>query len=386
MNNFHFLISFIQDLYGTKEPIPLHAPVFMGKEHAYLADAVNSTFVSSIGAYVSQFETNIAKFTNSPSAIVTVNGTSALHTALVLAGVTHDDYVLTQALSFVATANAIKYCNADPVFIDVDLETLGLSPLMVEAWLDENAYIDDNQQCRKKSDHRAIKACIPMHTFGHPVNMHKLLEVCDRWRICIIEDAAESLGSFYAGVHTGTMGRFGILSFNGNKIITTGGGGMILTNQELGRQAKHLTTTAKLQHPYEFYHDRLGFNYRMPNINAALGCAQLENLELFINNKRKIAQCYAEFFRNNPGLQFISEPQNCRSNYWLNAVICNHREERDALLRVTNSAGIMTRPIWQTLDCLPMFQLSACGVLTNTKWLAERVVNLPSSTTLKQRA
>jgi len=372
------LVQFIKDRYRTDERIPLHAPLFVGHEREYLLETIDSTFVSSVGPFVDKFEQDMAAYTKSPSAVVTVNGTSALHMALMLAGVTTDDYVITQALTFVATGNAIHYCKAEPLFIDVDRTHLGLSPLAVDAWLEEYAYLDDAGQCHYKKDNRIIRACVPMHTFGHPVDMDSLIYVCKRWRLTIIEDAAESLGSIYKGSHTGTLGQLGILSFNGNKIITTGGGGMILCNTELGKRAKHLTTTAKLPHPYEFYHDEVGFNYRMPNLNAALGCAQLEQLERFVESKRKLAQGYERLFEHS-SLKFIIEPQHCRSNYWLNGVICADRSERDELLQVTNDVGIMTRPIWQLLNRLPMFKDAPHGSLANTEWLADRVVNLPSS-------
>lgn len=375
---FDSLIQFIREQYNTNELIPLHAPLFIGKEREYVLDSINSSFVSSVGQYVNQFENSIANYTQSPAAVVTVNGTSALHMALLLAGVTQGDYVLTQALSFVATANAICYCHASPVFIDVEKNTLGLSPVMVDAWLEEHAYLDDQGQCRKKSDHRPIRACVPMHTFGHPVNMDDLIAVCRRWHLWLVEDAAESLGSFYKEKHTGTLGDIGVLSFNGNKLLTTGGGGMILTNSTLGKRAKHLTTTAKRAHAYEFYHDELGYNYRMPNLNAAIGCAQLEQLELFIASKRQLAARYDDFFAQT-SLKFIREPANCRSNYWLNAVLCQSREERDELLKTTNEAGIMTRPIWQPLDTLPFFKGAPSDHLATTKWLSDRIVNLPSS-------
>jgi aminotransferase in exopolysaccharide biosynthesis len=372
------LVQFIQDRYSTHERVPLHAPVFQGHEREYVLETINSTFVSSVGSFVDKFEHDMASYTNSPSAVVTVNGTSALHIALLLAGVTPDDYVLTQALTFVATGNAIRYCKAEPIFIDVDKSHLGLSPLAMDAWLEEHALLDGAGQCRYKKDNRIIRACVPMHTFGHPVDMDALKYVCQRWQLTIVEDAAESLGSLYKGSHTGTLGAFGIFSFNGNKIITTGGGGMILCNSESGKRAKHLTTTAKVPHPYEFYHDEVGFNYRMPNLNAALGCAQLEQLDCFIESKRKLAHSYERLLVNS-SLTFIKEPPDCRSNYWLNGVICADRSQRDELLQVTNDAGIMTRPVWQLLNRLPMFKDAPHGPLPNTEWLADRVVNLPSS-------
>lgn len=372
------LINFVREQYQTEDFIPLHAPRFIGNEKAYVMDAIDSTFVSSVGAYVDQFECDMAKYTNSPSTVVTVNGTSALHCALLLAGVKAQDYVITQALTFIATCNAIAYCNAEPIFIDVDKHTLGLSPQALDAWLDEFSFVDDHGDCRHKNDQRIIRACLPMHTFGHPADLDGLLDVCRRWNLKMVEDAAESLGSLYKGRHTGTFGELGILSFNGNKIITTGGGGMILTNKELGQKAKHLTTTAKKPHPYEYVHDEIGFNYRMPNINAALGCAQLEQLELFIEKKRALASSYNEFFKDS-SMHFIVEPAQCRSNYWLNAVICEDLAQRNELLQKTNDSGVMTRPIWHLMNQLAMYKNALSGPLNHSEWLVDRVVNLPSS-------
>lgn len=375
---FDSLIRFIRATFQTNQPIPLHAPVFMGNERAWVLDAIDSTFVSSVGAYVDRFERDMAAYTKSPGAVVTVNGTSALHIALKLAGVSSQDYVITQALTFIATCNAIAYCNAEPVFIDVDRDTLGLSPNAVDAWLDEHAFIDDAGICRLRADNRVIRACVPMHTFGHPAKLDELVEVCNRWGLALIEDAAESLGSLYKGRHTGTFGQSGILSFNGNKIMTTGGGGMILTNEQLARRAKHLTTTAKIPHPYEYVHDEIGYNYRMPNINAALGCAQLEQLEHFIDAKRRLARQYAEELKNSE-LVFVDEPAKCRSNFWLNAVICENREARDQLLEVTNKNSVMTRPIWELICQSEHYRHCPRGPMANSVWLRDRVVNLPSS-------
>lgn len=375
---FDNLVGYIRDTYRTNAFIPLHAPIFSGHEKKYVLDAIDSTFVSSVGAYVDKFEHDIALYTNSPSAVVTVNGTSALHTALMLSGVKANDYVMTQSLTFVATCNAITYCQAEPIFIDVDKHTLGLSPSALDAWLHEFAYIDDDNSCRYSKDQRIIRACVPMHTFGHPVDLDALIDVCNRWHLLMIEDAAESLGSLYKNKHTGTFGASGILSFNGNKIMTTGGGGVILSNQELGRRAKHITTTAKLPHPYEYQHDEVAFNYRMPNINAALGCAQLEQLNGFIEQKRILAKGYETFFKNSE-LQFFSEPMHCRSNYWLNAILCEDKTQRDALLKFTNDHGIMTRPVWHSMHHLPMFKSAPKGTLDNAQWLEDRIVNIPSS-------
>lgn len=375
---FESLIQFVREQYRSKEFIPLHAPVFAGHEHAYVADTIDSTFVSSVGAFVDRFEREVAAYTGSPRAVATVNGTAALHVALTLAGVRPGDWVITQPLTFVATCNAIAYCHAEPVFVDVDRHTLGLSPLALEAWLQEHAQVGDDQLCRVKDSGAVIRACVPMHTFGHPADLNGLVAVCARWKLALVEDAAESLGSFYHDRHTGTFGQLGTLSFNGNKIITTGGGGMILSNEAIGSRAKYLTTTAKRPHPHEFVHDELGYNYRLPNINAALGCAQLEQLEGFVAVKRELAARYASHFQGSD-LQFLTEPANCRSNYWLNAVICQDRAQRDALLQATNDQGVMTRPIWALMNHLPMYANCRKGDLTNAQWLEARVVNLPSS-------
>ena len=377
---FNSLLAFIRDHFQTQDFIPLHAPVFIGSEREYVLDAIDSTFVSSVGAYVDQFERDIASYTGSPGAVVTVNGTSALHMALILAGVTEGDYVMTQALTFVATCNAITYCHAEPIFLDVDRHRLSLSPVAMEHWLEEHAFIDDAGVCRHRANHRIIRACVPMHTFGHPADVDGLVAVCHRWGLQLVEDAAESLGSLYNGRHTGTFGQLGILSFNGNKIITTGGGGMILCNSEQAMRAKYLTTTAKKHHPYAYFHDEVGFNYRMPNLNAAMGCAQLEQIELFVENKRALAHSYEQFFKHS-SLQFVTEPEQCRSNYWLNAVVCEDLSQRDALIETSNKAGVMTRPLWEPMNHLPMFNRAPTGSLSNTQWLAERVVNLPSSVT-----
>lgn len=375
---FDSLVKFVRDQYGTEDFIPLHAPVFSGHEREYVVETIDSTYVSSVGSFVDRFERDMAAYTGSQRAVATVNGTAALHAALVLAGVKSGELVLTQSLTFVATCNAIAYCGASPVFIDVDRSTLGLSPQALEEWLASHATVDADGVCRTKQDGRVIRACLPMHTFGHPANLDGLVAVCSKWHLMLVEDAAESLGSFYKGQHTGTFGDVGVLSFNGNKIITTGGGGMILADEEIGARAKHITTTAKKPHPYEYVHDELGYNYRLPNLNAALGCAQLEQLEQFVASKRVLASRYSEFFRGSE-FQFVEEPDGCRSNYWLNAVICTDSAQRDALLKATNDCGVMTRPIWKLMSHSPVYANCLRGDLTNSEWLEARVVNLPSS-------
>jgi len=375
---FESLIGFVREQYGTGAMIPLHAPVFAGREQEYVVETITSTFVSSVGAFVDRFERDLASYTGSPRAVATVNGTAALHIALKLAGVEQGDLVVTQPLSFVATCNAISYCGAEPVFVDVERATLGMSPLSLAGWLEENARMDSDGLCRTRADNRVVRACVPMHTFGHPADLDGLAAVCRRWRLVLVEDAAESLGSLYKGRHTGTIGDLGTLSFNGNKIITTGGGGAILAGETLGSRAKHLTTTAKKPHPYEYIHDEVGYNYRLPNLNAALGCAQLEQLEDLVARKRELAQGYRVLFDGSE-LEFISEPEGCRSNYWLNAVVCTSRAHRDALLKKTNDNGVMTRPIWALMNHLPMYANCRRGELPNAEWLEARVVNIPSS-------
>ncbi|MDN4496665.1 LegC family aminotransferase [Pseudomonas mosselii] len=382
------LVKFIRAQYRTDEFIPLHAPLFKGNERQYVVDTIESTFVSSVGAFVDRFERDMQAYTGCSRAVATVNGTSALHVALLLAGVKPGELVVTQSLTFVATCNAITYCGATPAFVDVDRETLGLSPRALDAWLEQVAERGDDGLCRLREDGRIIRACLPMHTFGHPVALVDLVRVCEKWGLVLVEDAAESLGSYYRGQHTGTFGELGTLSFNGNKVITTGGGGMILARDETtGSRAKHLTTTAKRAHPYEYVHDEVGYNYRLPNINAALGCAQLEQLDGFLAAKRVLAEAYrAELEGNEAGLQFVVEPEGCRSNYWLNAVVCQDLAQRDALLKGTNEAGVMTRPIWALMNRLPAYTGCPRGDLANAEWLEARVVNLPSSVPVQETA
>lgn len=376
-------VDFVRSLYNeTSAFIPLHAPVFQGNEKKYLNECVDSTFVSSVGKFVDEFEKRISEYTGAKKAVVCVNGTNALHLALQLVGVEEGDEVLTQALTFIATANAINYCGANPVFIDVNKQTLGLCPEALSQFLEGNAELKGDA-CYNKHTGRRIKACVPMHTFGHPCMMDELLELCAQYHIELVEDAAESLGSYYKGKHTGVLGRVGVLSFNGNKVMTTGGGGMLLfTDEELASKAKHLTTQAKVAHPWEFSHDLVGYNYRMPNINAALGLAQLEQLNHFLENKRTTAMAYRGFFEGIDELTFFEEPEDCKSNYWLNVVLLKDRGVQQAFLKGTNDAGVMTRPIWRLMNKLPMYQHCQCGELTNSEWLEDRIVNIPSSVKL----
>ena len=379
---FQNVIGFIKDLYGNQEFVPLSVPKLIGNEKKYLDDCIDTTFVSSVGQYVDRFEKDIAAYTGAKRAVVCVSGTNALHMAMMLAGVERDDEVLTQALTFIATCNAIAYIGAHPVFLDVDRSTMGLSPDAVKEWLTKNAEIR-NGQCYDKNTNRRVKACVPMHTFGHPVRIEELAAACAEWHIELVEDAAESIGSKYKGIHTGLFGKVGALSFNGNKTITTGGGGMLLfMDEELGAFAKHLTTQAKVPHRWEFKHDHIGYNYRMPNINAALGCAQLEHLDEFIADKRETAKAYAEYFKNVDGIEFFTEPDNSFSNYWLNVVILPDHDKQIEFLQETNDNGVMTRPIWELMNRLPMFENCQHDHLTNTNWFADRVVNIPSSVRL----
>lgn len=372
------ITDFIHDLYGAPE-VPLHTPCFIGNEKKYLAECVDTTFVSSVGQFVDRFEEKMAQYTGAARAVTCVNGTNALHLALLLVGVVRGDEVLTQALTFIATCNAIRYIDAHPVFLDVDQSTMGLSPDAMREWLSRNAEIKDSQ-CFNKNTQRRIKACVPMHTFGHPARIDEIAAVCEEYHIELVEDAAESLGSLYKGQHTGLFGRVGVISFNGNKTITTGGGGMLLlNNEELGAQAKHLTTQAKVPHRWEFIHNRVGYNYRMPNINAALGCAQLEHLEEFVLNKRETAEKYHAFFATIDDMDYFLEPENCRSNYWLNTILLKDRQAQQDFLQYTNDHGVMTRPAWQLMNRLEMFKGCETDGLKHTQWLEERIVNIPSS-------
>lgn len=372
-------INFIREKFNEPEKfIPLHVPTFRGNEKKYLEECIDSTFVSSVGAYVDLFEDKMSAVAQTKKSVAIVNGTAALQVALRLAGVKKDEEVITQALTFVATANAIAYNNAIPVFLDVDLDTMGLSPKAVSAFLEEFGEVREGG-CFNKQTGRRIAACMPMHTFGFPVHLDELLEVCEQWNIPLVEDAAESLGSSYKGKSTGSFGKVGAFSFNGNKIVTCGGGGSIVTNDiDLAAEGKFLTTTAKEPHPYEYVHNVLGYNFRMPNLNAALACAQLENLEPFLENKRALAQDYSAFF-SSQGIKFRTENPNTKANYWLMAVELENKEDRELFLKETNAAGVMTRPIWQLMFRLPMYRDCYRDSQKNASFLEERIVNIPSS-------
>ena len=378
LNIFSEIANFIKSLYPNENPVPLHAPRFTGNEKKYVVDAIDSTFVSSVGKYVDRFEKIICEITGAKYAIATVNGTCALHVALELAGVEQDDEVITQPVSFVATANSIAHCGAKPIFLDVERETLGLDPTALKSFLQAHARIRENA-CYNKATGKRIAACVSMHTFGHPCRIDEIAEICNHYHIALVEDSAESLGSLYKGKHTGTFGLFGIYSFNGNKTVTCGGGGAIVTNDEaLAKKAKHITTTAKVPHLYEYVHDMIGYNYRLPNLNAALACAQLEQLDSFIENKRELARRYQKYFES-LDIPFIKEPEHAHSNYWLNAIILPDRKTRDEFLKATNEAGVMTRPIWRLLNKLNMYKDCRVDALENAQWLEDRVVNIPSS-------
>lgn len=378
MTSIDSVVSFIKKQYKTKSFIPLHVPHFGGNEKKYLLETIDSTFVSSVGAYVDQFEIMMQTITQTQKAIAVVNGTAAIQVALRLLGVKSGDEVLTQALTFVATANAIAYQNATPVFLDVDLDTMGLSPRAVFLFLEEFGELREDGCYNKKTGNK-ISACLPMHTFGFPVHLDELLAICNAWKIPLLEDAAESLGSEYKGKPTGSFGKLGAFSFNGNKIVTCGGGGAIVSNDlKLGEKGKYLTTTAKIPHPYEYVHDEMGYNFRMPNLNAALACAQLEQLDSFLENKRNLAREYESFFATS-GIKFRTETPETKANYWLMCVELENKIERDLFLETTNKNNVMTRPIWQLMYRLPMYSHCYRDQQVNAEFLEERIVNIPSS-------
>lgn len=365
-------------------PLALHEPRFNGNEWVYLKECLDSTFVSSVGKFVDRFEDDLASFTGAKRAIAVVNGTAALHVALSLAGVGPADEVLLPALTFIATANAVTYCQATPHFVDSEERSLGMDAVALREYLSTTTELRSGQ-CINLSTGRVIRAMVPMHTFGHPVDIDALLAIAHDFQLKLIEDAAESLGSTLGGQHTGTFGLMGTLSFNGNKTITTGGGGAILTNDvELGKRAKHITTTAKLPHRWNFVHDEVGFNYRLPNLNAALGCAQLEQLTGFVSEKRRLFKQYQTAFSNVPGVHLVAEPTGCTSNYWLQTLLLDPEfaEQREAVLVATNEAGLMTRPIWELMNRLPMYANAPRAPLPVAESLEKRVINIPSSSGL----
>jgi perosamine synthetase len=374
--------DFIKLQFPNKEFIPLHVPLFIGNERKYVMETLESTFVSSVGSFVNRLEEMMCEISGAKYAIATVNGTSALHMALLLADVKRSDEVLSQSLTFIATCNAISYIGALPVFVDIDGDSLGLSPSSLTTFLEENGELRKDGFCYNKITGNRIKACVPMHTFGLPCRIDEIAVICNDWNITLVEDAAESLGSYYKGKHTGTFGKIGVFSFNGNKTVTCGGGGVIITNDEsIAKKGKHLTTQAKVSHPWAFIHDAIGYNYRMPNLNAALACAQLEQLERFVENKRELAEEYKKKF-NSKDAYFISEIENAKGNYWLNALMLPDRSHLEEFLRFLNDSGVMVRPVWQLMHTLPMFVDAQKGDLTNSEWVADRLVNIPSSVRL----
>ncbi|MGC8490867.1 MAG: LegC family aminotransferase [Syntrophobacteraceae bacterium] len=380
--NISEIISGIVPAGSTKTS--LHEPLFIGNEWRCVKECLDSGWVSSAGQYVDRFEKAIAQFTGAKHAIAVVNGTAALHTCLLLAGVERGDEVIVPALSFVATANAVTYCGAVPHFADSEISTLGLSPARLEDYLKAISEVR-SKRCINKETGRWIKAVVPMHTFGHPVDLEHLSELCARFNLTMVEDAAESLGSYYKGRHTGLWGKLGALSFNGNKIVTTGGGGAILTDDgDIARLAKHLTATAKLQHPWAFYHDATGFNYRIPNINAALGCAQLEQLPNFLEAKRALAKHYSQALAATEGVCFFTEPGGCKSNYWLNTLLLDKADPRlrDAIIESLGERGIQARPAWTPLHRLPMHASCPRTDLSVAEDLEARIINIPSSARL----
>ena len=371
-------ISFIKEIFNDQAFIPLHEPKFSGNEKRYLEDCIDTSYVSSVGKYVDKFEDIVSEFTNSKFAIATVNGTSALHLALEIAGVVEGDEVITQAMTFVGTCNAISYCGAKPIFIDISKETLGLSASALEEFLSKNTK-KVNGECINKISGSKISAIVPMHTFGHPVEISAIIEISKLYGIPVIEDAAEALGSYYKKQHVGTFGDIGILSFNGNKIVTTGGGGMILCKDPaLAVKAKHLSTTAKVKHDYLFLHDEIGYNYRMPNINAAIGCAQMENISTTLNEHKELAVKYEDYF-SGTNVTLIKQPTNSESNYWLNTILMESEAERDLFLNEANKLGVMLRPPWTLMNKLDIYKDCLHDNLENTVLLSKTLINLPSS-------
>ena len=374
-------INFIRSIYNTNDNVYLHEPRFIGNEKEYLIETIDSTFVSSVGPFVDKFELEMSKLTGTAKAVAVANGTCALQISLLLAGVKSEDEVITQALTFVATANSISYLGASPIFIDVDLDTMGLSPKALEQFLIQNAELRNDGSYNKKTG-KKISACMPMHTFGFMCRIDEIVRICNKWKISVVEDAAEALGSKYKGKSSGSFGLLGAFSLNGNKIVTSGGGGAITTNDiNLGNEAKHLTTTAKKPHKWEYTHDRLGYNFRLPNINSALACAQLEQLDCMKNSKEKIFNQYKNFFKNTE-INFVDIPKDTNWNYWLMSIMLENKKDRDIFLKETHQKGIMTRPIWTLMYRLPMYKENQRDSQKNAEYLEERIVNLPSSAIL----
>lgn len=376
------ILGAVRQVLGTpKGTIPLHEPEFAGNEWVYVKECIDTGWVSSVGSYVNRIESDLAGFTGATHAVATANGTAALHICLLLAGVEPGEEVLLPTLTFIATANAVSYIHATPHFVDSEARTLGVDAERLDAHLREVAEVSGGR-CVNRRTGATIRALVVMHAFGHPADLDALAEVAARWRIVLVEDAAESLGSYYKGRHTGNIGRIAALSFNGNKVMTTGGGGAILTNDaELGRHAKHLTTTARVPHRWNFIHDEVGYNYRLPNLNAALGCAQLERVPGMIERKRRLADRYAAAFADVPGVRFLAEPDQCVSNYWLNTIVLDPAQAgaHEAVLGVLNDADYMSRPLWTLMHRLPMYVACPSADVSVAEGLAAAVINLPSS-------
>ena len=377
-NDINKIVKFIRELYNTEEFIPLHAPTFLGNEKEYLNKCIDTTFVSYVGEFVTSFEKKIAEYTGAKFAVAMSSGTAALHLSLILAGTKPGDEIITQPLTFVATVNAIKHAQASPIFVDIDSDNLGMSPKALKTFLEANATVK-NGACINKFTGKPIRAIIPVHIYGHPCKIDQIIEIANEYSIKVIEDAAEALGSTYKKKSAGTFGNIGVLSFNGNKIITSGGGGMILTdNEELANKAKHLSTTAKKPHPFEFYHDKVGYNYRLTNLNAAVGLAQLEKIDEIIDNKRQTAEQYKAFFANSD-FKFMDEPANSKSNFWLNTILAPNEKLRTDFLEYSNKNGIMTRPAWRLMNKLSIFKDYQKADLSNAFSVEKRLINLPSS-------
>lgn len=377
MNN-EKIVSFIKELYPDMNPVLLHCPQFIGNEKKYLAECIDTKYVSYVGHFVADMENKIKEITGVKHAVAMVNGTEALHMALLASRIETGDEVITQSLTFAATAAAIVHSGASPIFIDVDKETMGISPVALENFLVENTEIVNDLVINKVTKKR-IRTVVPMHTFGHPCKIEEIKKICDEYHLDLIEDSAESLGSFYKGKHTGTFGKAGILSFNGNKLVTTGGGGMLITNDDaVAERAKYISTTAKQPHRWEFVHTEVGYNLRMPSINAAVGFAQLECFDTLLANKRETAQIYKNFF-NTLDIELIMEPENCKSNYWLNTIMVKDRNERDAFLEYANDNGIQARPIWTLMHKLKPYEKYQTMDMTNSEYFEERIINIPSS-------
>lgn len=377
IDNMDDFINLVKSLYNS-DIVPLHRPVFSHREVEYLTECISTNFVSSVGKQVINFENQVANFVGVKRGVACASGTAALHAALKGLGVSSNSQVITQALTFVATSNAISYCGAEHIFVDVDIDTLGMSPTALKSWLQENVIVEANKAINKYNG-KIISCCLPMHTFGMPCRIKEIAEICLAFRVPLLEDTAESLGSRVGNQHTGTFGAAATFSFNGNKTITTGGGGMIVTNNiKLADKLKHLTTTAKKPHEFEYFHDEVGYNYRLPNINAALGVAQMEILDQILELKRELAETYKYFF-SQKGIKIVEPIQGSISNNWLNAIVLDNRSDRDQFLKITNANGVMTRPIWNLMTDLPMYRMCENDGLKNSRWLVERVVNIPSS-------